>query len=337
MAVYYNENDTYCAQWLRNLIDAGHLPGGYVDERSIRDVRGEDLAGFSQCHFFAGIGVWPHALRAEGWPDALQVWTGSCPCQPFSNAGKRGGVHDDRHLWPDFFRLIKECAPGRIFIEQVSSADGLSWLDSVQNDLEASGYAFAAIDTCAAGIGAPHIRQRVYGMAVTDGAGRVTGESPATGMGYGNSAVSNGCVDVLGNAKRARLEGRGAVPAGGNKLPVRASGMADRLANPDGPSEGGRGIYRFGESDCAGARSALERFARFRASYGEPGIAGPANTFWQSADWIACRDGKWRPVRPGTQPLATGVAARVAKLRAIGNALCAPQARAFIAAAMECL
>lgn len=106
MTAYYNEIDPYAAQWLRNLIEAGEIAPGYVDERSIEDVTPGDLRGFTQHHFFAGIGVWSYALRKAGWPDDKPIWTGSCPCQPFSAAGKGKGVDDERHLWPAFFWLI---------------------------------------------------------------------------------------------------------------------------------------------------------------------------------------------------------------------------------------
>ena len=110
MAAYYNEHDPFAAAWLRELIRAGHIAPGEVDERSIEDVLPSELRGFTQCHFFAGIGVWSYALRQAGWPDDREVWTGSCPCQPFSAAGKRGGVADERHLWPAFYHLIRECS-----------------------------------------------------------------------------------------------------------------------------------------------------------------------------------------------------------------------------------
>jgi hypothetical protein len=138
---YYNEIDPYAAQWLRNLIAEGLIAKGDVDERSIKDVRGSDLAGYTQCHFFAGIGGWSYALRLAGWPDSEPVWTGSCPCQPLSSAGQRKGHADERHLWPAFHALIAERRPATVFGEQVASKDGREWLAGVRADLEALGYA----------------------------------------------------------------------------------------------------------------------------------------------------------------------------------------------------
>jgi DNA (cytosine-5)-methyltransferase 1 len=158
----YNEIDPYAAQWTRNLIAAGHVAPGVVDERSITELRPAELLGDGQRHFFAGIAVWSYALRLAGWPDGRAVWTGSCPCQPFSAAGKRGGFDDERHLWPVWFGLIRECRPDVVLMEQVASPGGLEWFDVVSADLESEGYAVGAIDTCAAGVGAPHIRQRLY-------------------------------------------------------------------------------------------------------------------------------------------------------------------------------
>lgn len=175
MAAYYNEFDPYAAQWLRNLIKAGHIPAGDVDDRSITDVASDDLAGYSQCHFFAGIGIWAHALRLAGWDDGRAVWTGSCPCQPFSGAGKRAGFADDRHLWPSWLRLIQERRPGVVLGEQVASPDALSWLDTVFDGLEGEGYACGAADLPACGVGAPNIRQRLFWVANAESDGRGQG------------------------------------------------------------------------------------------------------------------------------------------------------------------
>lgn len=171
MTAYYNEVDPYAAQWLRNLIDAGHIAAGVVDDRSISDIRPTDLVGFTQCHFFAGIGGWSLALRLAGWSDDRRVWTGSCPCQPFSVAGAGRGVADERHLWPHWFHLVRELRPLVIFGEQVEAAIAHGWLDLVQDDMEGEGYSCAAIDLGAASVGAPYIRQRLYWVADASGTG----------------------------------------------------------------------------------------------------------------------------------------------------------------------
>lgn len=162
---YYNENDPKAAAWLRELIREGLISDGVVDERSITDVLPTDLHGYNQCHFFAGIGGWSYALRLAGVPDDEPIWTGSCPCQPFSVAGKGKGTADERHLWPIFARLIAECRPTTVFGEQVASKDGREWLTRVFADLETMGNVVAGADLCAAGVKAPHLRQRLWWVA----------------------------------------------------------------------------------------------------------------------------------------------------------------------------
>ncbi len=251
MAAYYNEHDRFAAAWLRELIRNDLIAAGEVDERSIEDVSPADLAGFTQCHFFAGIGVWSHALRQAGFPDDRPVWTGSCPCQPFSIAGRQQGLADPRHLWPVWYQLIRACRPVILFGEQVASDHGLAWLDLVQTDLETADYASGAVDLCAAGFGAPHIRQRLWWVAYAHGAG----------------------------------------PQGWCAEP---EGAAECVAGPRGLVDG----------------------------------------FWRQANWIGCTDGRFRPVEPGTLPLADGAAARVGRIRGYGNAINAEVATAFITACL---
>ena len=173
-SVYYNEHDPAACEWLRELMDRGLIPEGDIDGRSIADVEPDDLGGYAQCHFFAGIGGWAYALLLAGVQD-LECWTGSCPCQPFSAAGKKRGTEDERHLWPEFLRLIAERRPQLVVGEQVEAAVAHGWLDLVSSDLEAEGYACGAVVMGAHSVGAPHIRQRLYWGGVlgdADGAGR---------------------------------------------------------------------------------------------------------------------------------------------------------------------
>lgn len=162
---WYNEIDPYCADWLQNLIDAGDLPPGVVDRRSIEDVTPEDLRPYIRCHFFAGLGGWPLGLQLAGWPDDRPVWTGSCPCQPFAAQGARGGLADQRHLWPAWFHLIEHGCPVQVLGEQVESAIDHGWLDLVLSDLESKAYTFGVHGLPAASVGAPHGRPRLFWSA----------------------------------------------------------------------------------------------------------------------------------------------------------------------------
>ncbi|MER4348339.1 DNA cytosine methyltransferase [Klebsiella pneumoniae] len=312
-AAYYNEIDPLAAQWLRNLIAAGHIAPGEVDERSIEDVTPDDLRGFTQCHFFAGIGVWSHSLRLAGWPDDRSVWTGSCPCQPFSAAGKGDGFADERHLWPHFFHLISERRPQHVFGEQVASGNANTWFDLVQADLEGMGYSFGLVPFASAGIGAPHIRERAYWVANATGQLHHQCNDGTNELGRKGNPEQNrmgGGIGGLGNANVARLE---------------------RLGGNDGAA---------GRERATGPAAA-------------PGLhlrPLEVNGFWRDADWLFCRDGKWRPVEPGTFPLVDGAAARlgrvepgvarvassnrVGRLKGYGNAINAQAAAAFIRAYM---
>ena len=305
MRAFYNEIDPFAAEWLRNLIAAGHIAPGIVDERSIVELDPDELRGFTECHFFAGIGVWSYALRLAGWPDDRPVWTGSAPCQPFSAAGSRRGHEDERHLWPAWHRLIRECRPATVFGEQVASRDGLAWLDLVLAGLEDDDYAVAAADLPAAGVGAPHIRQRLYFVAHDnrDGCAQL-GEARL----HGRRPGACGCESDSGNADgQLRDDASGCGEACG-VAPGDAASSGPQRRGPAGRARPGR------------QGSAFER-------------AGTAS-FWRGAEWIACRDGKARPAQPGIFPLAHGYSGpRVGILRAAGNALVAPLAAAFIRAA----
>jgi len=266
---YYNEFDLYAAQWLRNLIDAGHLPQGEVDSRSIKDVSASDLNGFVQCHFFAGLGGWSHALRLAGWPEDRPVWTGSCPCQPFSAAGAGGGVTDERHLWPVWFNLIRECRPDVIFGEQVEAAINHGWLDLVQFDLEGEGYACGAVGLPAGGVGAPHIRQRLWFVADAQHDGGWANKQGRQTQGRTVDMWVNSGVDQLGDSDDTRSQGRG-VSSANNGGVVQVNSLLGRqvLLTDSGKQQ-------------IGSPAATEK----------PGQLNPAHSRWlmgYPAEWDAC-------------------------------------------------
>jgi len=339
---YYNEFDSATAAWLRELIKAGHLPAGDVDERSIEDVLPGDLAGYTQCHFFAGIGGWPLALALAGWPADRPVWTGSCPCQPFSAAGKGAGFDDQRHLWPAWFHLIRECRPAAIFGEQVASKAAEPWIDLVHADLEGVGYAFGCVPFPAAGVGAPHIRDRTYWVADTSRSGLqeqrrrwVEPQGPAEGDAAVRLADSysgiggQGRQDIRGWADRSDAQSRpgfgGVFLLGGMGSANSVDARRNRRHGLESKASGHRERAFDGlVGDGIGLASAVDR-------------TGQANGHWRDADWLGCRDGKWRSVEPGTFPLAHGLPARVGRLRGYGNAIVPQQAAEFVAAAMEAM
>lgn len=344
-AAYYNEIDPFAAQWLRNLIAAGHIAPGEVDERSIEDVTPADLRGLTQCHFFAGIGVWSHSLRLAGWPDDKPVWTGSCPCQPFSAAGKGDGFADERHLWPHFFHLISERRPQHVFGEQVASGNANTWFDLVQADLEGVGYAFGLVPFTSAGIGAPHIRERAYWVANADS---VISDRRGNVWAPGRDEYSNSGDDVrLADANHDRQQPDQGI---GSRCKCAEQGIDIGRSGQNG---------RLGNSNIA----RLEGLSGNDGAAGRKGTAGPVaapgvhmralevNGFWRDADWLLCRDGKWRPVEPGTFPLVDGAAARlgrvepgvarvassnrVGRLKGYGNAINAQAAAEFIRSYVE--
>jgi len=212
---FYNEIDPKAAAWLRELIKQNLIPDGLVDTRSITEIKPNELKQYTQCHFFAGIGGWSLALQLANWPATRPVWTGSCPCQPFSNAGKQLGDKDERHLWPIFFNLIRECRPECVFGEQVANAIGKGWLDGVSTDLESENYACGATVLGAHSLGAPHIRQRLYwvGNSVMSGCKTrntvtIGTESQSTqSQDTGSFGSVNGVADAKGEGSQRRIRG----------------------------------------------------------------------------------------------------------------------------------
>jgi DNA (cytosine-5)-methyltransferase 1 len=305
MAAYYNEIDLYAAEWLRNLIKAGHIADGEVDTRSIIDVQPDDIRHFDQCHFFAGIAGWSHALRLAGWADDRKIWTGSCPCQPFSVAGKGKGIDDERHLWPHFFRLIRGCRPPVVMGEQVAGAAGYGWLDGVRSDLEGEGYAINGVDIPACAANAPHIRSRLYWVA---------------------NANSGGCESAGERRSLDTIHARQLH----DRMPIAERDTCGvDMANAE---SGSNGDVSKNERQICGEVNA--------SGYSDSFVTGDdrprdGQSFWHDAIWLNGADGKTRRAEPNICLLAHGVPARVGKLRAYGNAIVPPLAAEVIKAFME--
>lgn len=114
----------------------------------------------------------------EAWKCGVDLLTGGFPCQPFSQAGKRRGTEDDRHLWPEMLRVIREFHPRWIIGENVGGFvtwNGGMVLEQVHADLEGAGYEVQAFIIPACAVGAPHRRDRVW--IVANASGRRLGES----------------------------------------------------------------------------------------------------------------------------------------------------------------
>ncbi len=331
MPAYYNENNPEKAEWLRVLISRNLIAPGDVDERSITDVQPDDVKHYTQCHWFAGIGLWSLACRQAGWPDDKPIWTASCPCQPFSTAGRQAGTNDARHLWPELWRIARAVQPERCVGEQVAKKNGLAWLDIVFNDLEESHYTCGAVVAPACGFGAPHIRERLYWAALRPN---------TSGMGDPDSERCDGeQVHLLaGEPRQANPEATGGSRNGGHP-----DARHGRLAQPPVPGlQGQSGASgNIGEEHPAAERDRLDEQARHELAH-QGGLAHPLDlghdgrwkenyaterpepaghnainrgsptNWWDCPDWVLTKPIRvgdpWclRPTEPGTQPLDDG-------------------------------
>ena len=369
MTAYYNENDKQTCAWLRELIKQDLIAPGDVDERDIRDVKADELIRYAQIHFFAGIGVWSYALRQAGWPDDRPVLTGSCPCTPFSSAGKKEGTKSKAHLWPEMFRLIaglpKSKRPPTIFGEQVAQKAGQAWFDALQADLAREKYAAGLVVFPACSVGAPHLRQRLYWFADNveqsnrdgrqqratchnDGRKR---QRPTDQQNdrykvwndTGDTKPTDGVANVqckrnlreIGDSRKTETETQE------RRQKRRAdetwhNSPTDGVADGDNKRlQGGKLSREYDQKIGEWQTSAHGATGKPCASANDSGLSGPINGYWRNADWFWCRDQKWRPVEPGSAPLVDGASARVVRLRGFGNAIVAPQAQAFIESYLE--
>lgn len=162
MMHYYNEIDPYCCDVLRARIADGSLPNGFVDQRDIREVQPADLAGYVQCHFFAGIGGFPLGIKWAG-AEHIPIWTGGFPCQDISNANHAGkGIDGPKSgLWRELYRLVRKVRPERLLVENVANLLNRGF-GTVLRDLAACGRdaEWDVFPACA--FGADIIRERLF-------------------------------------------------------------------------------------------------------------------------------------------------------------------------------
>lgn len=329
---FYNEIDPKGAEWLRNLIAQDLIPAGVVDERSICELDPEELSGYRQCHFFAGIGGWSLAARLAGIPDDAEWDSGSCPCQPFSDAGAGLGIADERHLWPAFFRIIQKRRPRRVVGEQVASKMALGWLDGVFADLEGADYACWAQDLCSAGVDSPNLRQRLYWVAHAQSGGQRIDGDASRSCGHsqqrlesGSMANANGGERGDGGVQPSRQHGQqqedgiagcglGYASGTGGRRNAGAIPCAEGEGQyggqilggvPDQPVHAGADDLGLGHPDDKGSQG------RGLRSDGDARLRTP----WSSGTvLIPCSDGKQRRIGPGVFPLVAGIPSRVGPL-----------------------
>lgn len=323
---YYNEFDPKAAAWLRELIRCGEIPPGDVDERSIADISPHELTGYTQQHFFAGIGGWSLALKLAGWPANRPVRTGSCPCQPFSVAGKGLGEADKRHLWPVFRDLITFGEPTVTFGEQVASKAGREWLAGVRIDLEGLGYEVGAADLCAAGVGSPQMRQRLFWVANTrhEQTGRGTRPSKEEGRRPFSDITGCGAAGRLGDSNGSRSFSR------------REAAETDRHGSSIVPNGSAGGLVHSGFPGLEGLTgNGHKRHESGRVDQEPNRSIAEASNPWDRFDLLPCTDGKARRIESGSFPLAHGISGRVGLLRGYGNAIVPQVAAEFIQAYLE--
>ena len=283
-------------------------------------------------------------------PDVI---VGGFPCQPFSHAGKQRAQDDPRHLWPEMFRLIRECRPTWVIGENVAGIIKLG-LDEVLSDLESEGYATRTFNIPACAVGAPHLRQRLWIVAHSD--------SDSEPDGYGQRGFEfmadtdsddggrEGSPKSLGRETRLEHSGCGtqrdvadAQRKGKGRRRLSGPGK-DKSENSQGPSDKFRGcredvadaasVRRGIPQDEAGAvrhRSSVisggadvadtksERMERGRST-GEQKPSVSARQALFGRDGTGSRTNYWT-VEPNVGRVAHGIPNRVSQLRSLGNSI----------------
>jgi DNA (cytosine-5)-methyltransferase 1 len=253
----------------------------------------------------------------------VDVLSGGFPCQPFSQAGKRGGKADDRYLWPEMLRVIREIRPTWVLGENVPGIVNLA-LDTVLSDLENEGYASQAFIVPACGVDAPHRRDRVAILAYS--------------VNRGGSLRREWELQDLKEAGRERLDYRGgettAFQGERRKDESGSSGVVDGIrtevyrTDPNTDSDGLQGrhnqsILDAEFTDCSSKERERERESGTRLRRTPQKLSG-MHSAWE--DW---------PDEPGVDRVVDRVPNRVDRVKCLGNAVVPQQFYPFFAAIAE--
>ena len=245
-------------------------------------------------------------VKAEDLPTRPDVICGGFPCQPFSQAGKQQAQDDARHLWPEMFRLIRECRPTWVVGENVAGLIRLG-LDEVLADLESEGYSTRTFNIPACSVGAPHLRQRLWIVAHSDS------ESEPDGSFDGNARQRQLGFEFVADSECKRERGRriSRFRKDNSKneegLSVQSRRLGKTVADPDRDDRG-----RGRSTKSSGRKSRMEHWS-----------GGECN-----------RSEEWWEVEPDVGRLVDGLPNRVPQLRALGNSI-VPQIAQKIAQAIK--
>ena len=303
-------------------------------------IGGLDLAAEAAGFQTVGQCEWadyPTKILEKHWPDVLRwrdirtltgddfyartgrrsvtVISGGFPCQPFSVAGKRRGKEDDRYLWPEMCRVISEIRPAWVIGENVPGIVNLA-LDTVLSDLESQGYACQTFIIPAAGVDAPHRRERICIVAYS-GSRRCDGARNICNIRKLQKGTS-------GQEQAGQIERSGKVSADvSHSNTVRCNmwgSERERVQRPNAP----RHEANSGCKDVANAnRAGLERTEQCKNDGRK--IGGGTQSAAGATSERSSDEGRYWPIEPDVGRVANGIPSRVDRLKCLGNAVVPPQ------------
>lgn len=281
-----------------------------------------------------GVPIWSDVREVTGDVvktrcGAVDLVAGGFPCQPHSVAGSRKGREDERHLWPEFARVVREVRPRWVLAENVPGLRTTA-ADEVLADLEAAGYACWPLVVGADDVGAPHRRKRVWIVARLADIGRGWVRD---GGHSADAGAAEGVQEQGLQRERVRLDsGAGDEATRGEDLAHQhgagqhregSGGVLDGERSSRGHDADGRGEWPVGEPTGAGLRTGREPEQASPHAPGQTLLRGwPARPGEQQHEWEAPRLGQPQPSLGGATDGSPGRLAgrlRRAQLKALGN------------------